>query len=114
LAKDSLAALASFCTHRCRRCLLALLDAQASYLIRLCNDVRASIITGVIGVIGVSGTSLRDGGSTASTFEPLSSAGGFGISRSTLSRLKGNNPAAAQPATMFLLVRALSLAGLYR
>jgi hypothetical protein len=62
---------------------------------------------------GVGDTSLREDVAT-SALALLSSAGGFGMSRSTLWGLKGNNPEAAHPASMFLLVIALSLAGWYR
>jgi hypothetical protein len=86
--------------------------AQASCLIRSCNDVRASTVTGVTGVTGVDGTSFREDIAAMSAPELVCSAGGFGMSRSTLSGLKGNNPAAAHPARMVLAVIALSLAGL--
>ena len=112
MAKDIRAALASFCTCLCRRCLLSSSSAKASYLIRLCNNVRASVVTGVTGVYGTS--SCGQDPTTLSAFGTVSSAGGFNVSLSTLSGLNGNKPVAAHPAVMFLLVNALSLAGLYK
>jgi hypothetical protein len=58
LAKHILAALASFCTHICRGFLhdLSHAAARASSVIRLCSDVKASTVTGVAGVTGVSET----------------------------------------------------------
>jgi hypothetical protein len=106
-----LAALASFCTRLCKRYLLALSDgaAQASCLIKSVSQVKPSA---VIGVTGVSGTSLEVAVAATSALVLSCSAGGFGISQSTLSGLKGNNPAASHPAKMFLLVIAFSLASL--
>jgi hypothetical protein len=80
-----------------------------------CNDVSASAVTGVTGVTGVWSTSLcKHDPAKLSAVATVSSAGSFGISLSTLSRLNGNRPVAAHPALMFLLFNALSLAGLYR
>ena len=110
MAKDIWVALASFCTCLCRRCLLSSsISAQVSCLIRLCNDLTASVVTGVIGVCSTSSC-----GQDLTSFGTVSSAGAFNIFRSTLSGLNGNNPLAAHPAVIFLLVNALSLAGLYR
>jgi hypothetical protein len=44
----------------------------------------------------------------------VGSAAGFKISMNTLSRLKGYKPLAFYSTRIFLLVRALSLAGLYK
>lgn len=76
---------------------------------RLCSDVKAS---GVTGVMGVSGTSFCKGVAAIAAVELLCPVDGFNMLRNTLSGLKGNSPAAAYPARMFLLVIALSLAGL--
>jgi hypothetical protein len=114
LATDILAALTSFCTRLSRRCLLASSGAPASRLIRSCNTVKPSAVTGVTGVAGVSGTSLWEEDPTSLATEMTRSAGGFGVLRSTLSGLKGIKPVAAHPAMMFLLVSAFSLAGAYR
>lgn len=111
MANDILAALASFCTCLCMR---HLFGSLSSCLIILCNDVRASVITGVTGVIGVYGTWSCGPNTTLSAFGTVSLVGGFGVCRSTRSRLNGNKPVAAYPAAIFLLVNALSLAGLYK
>jgi hypothetical protein len=110
LAKDILAALASFCTRLCRRCLLASSDiaAQASCLIRSVSYVKPSA---VIGVTGVSSTLSGEDVAAILSLGLLYSVGGLGILRSTLAGLKGNSPAAAYPARMFRLVIDLSLAG---
>ena len=44
----------------------------------------------------------------------VGSKAGFGISVSILLELKGYKPLAFHPARIFLLIKALSLAGLYR
>jgi hypothetical protein len=51
---------------------------------------------------------------TSTSFRIVSSAGGFGVSLSTMSGMNGNKPVVAHAAVMFLLVNALSGAGLYR
>jgi hypothetical protein len=83
-----------------------------------CNVVSASVVTGVAGVMGVTGvrntSADEQAPATSASLGMTSAAGGFGISLSTLSGLKGNKPVAAHPARMFLFVIALSLAGLYR
>ena len=64
-----------------------------------CNMVNASVVTGVAGVTGVRDTSAS-GQAYATSAIPgmISAAGGFRISLSTLSGLKGNKPVAAYPA----------------
>jgi len=111
LVNDILAALASFCTCLCMR---RLLSSLSSCLIILCNNVRASIITGVTGVIGICGTWSCGPDTTLLAFRTVSLVGGFGVYWSTRSGLNGNKPVAAYPAAIFLLVNALSLAGLYK
>ena len=111
LANDTLAASASFGMCLCMR---SLLDSSSYCLIRLCNDVRASIVTGVTRVIDVCRSWFCGQDTTSSAFGTVSSAGGFGVFRSTLSGSSGNKPVAAHPAMMFLLVIVLSLAALYR
>lgn len=78
-----------------------------------CNDVTASAVTGVTGVMsgwGVVSCVLEvivaAPGTTISTC-------GFGMSLSTLSGLKGYKPVAAHPDLILLWVNALSHAGLY-
>jgi hypothetical protein len=114
LAKEILAALSSFPTRLCRRCLPALsnLAAQISCLIRPCSDIKASTVIGVTGVAGVDRTLFCKDVAATVAVELLCSVGGFGMLRNTLSGFKGNNLAAAYLARMFLLVIALSLAGL--
>lgn len=116
MANNILAARVSFSTCLCMRSLLGPFSAEASCLIRLCNNVRASDVTGVTGVIGVCSnwSCEQDDTTTSLAFGIVSSTGGLGVYQSTLSGLNGNNPVAAHPAVMFLLVNALSLAGLYR
>lgn len=115
MAKDLWAALASFCRCLFRRCLLSSLSVQASYSMRLCNDVRVSVVNGVTDVLDVCNTSSCGKDLTAIlAFVIIYSAGGFGVYRSTFSGLNGNRPFAAHSAVTFLLVNALSLAGLYR
>jgi hypothetical protein len=93
-----------------------------------CSEVKASADTGVIGVTGVTGatgdtsvTDAGDGGGAATNPIPgatdslaasLNSAYGFSRSRRTLCGLNRNKPPLLQPARMFLLVKAASLAGL--
>ena len=93
------------------RSLLGLLNF---YLIRLCNDVRASTVTGVIGVIGGCNTWSDGQDITLLIFRIIFLAKGFGVYRSTLSKLNRNKPVTAHPAIMFFLVDALSLVGLYK
>jgi hypothetical protein len=113
LAKDIWVALASFCTCLCRRCLLISSSIQVSCLIRLCNDVSAFAVAGVVGVLGVcSASSCRQDPTASSAFGRV--IGGFGVSLSTLSRLNGNKLVVAYLVVMFLLVNAFSLAGLYK
>ena len=54
MAKDIWAAFVSFCICLYRCCLLCLLSAEVSWLIRLCNDIRAFGDTGVISVCSTS------------------------------------------------------------
>ena len=77
------------------------------------SDVRASADIGVAGVCGI-WSCVQELTFTLLIFGAFSSARGFGISFSTFSGLKGNNPALAYPARMFLDVNACFLAGLYR
>ena len=108
---DIWAALMSFCMCLCMR---SLLDLLSSCLIILCNDVRAPIVTGVTGVIGICSTCSCGQDTASLAFETVNSIRGFGVCRSTLSELNGNNSVAAHLTMIFLLINALSLAGLYR
>lgn len=123
MTNDILAALASFCICLCMR---RVLGSLSSCLIRLCNDVRASVVKGVTGVTGVTvvmgvGGATNVAGATdgwriwsyGSAFGIVISAGGFGVCRRTLSGLNGNKPVAAHPARTFLVI-AFCLAGAYR
>ena len=71
--------------------------------------MKASAETGVTGVCSTMSCG-QDSTFTLSAFGIiLRSAGGFGISLSTLSGLSGNKPLAAKPALIFFDVNALSL-----
>jgi hypothetical protein len=85
---------ASFCAWIFRGYLHASSDAaaQASSLIRSYSDVKASTVTGVTGVTVVSGT-LFWVDIAATSVLVLCFADGFGISRSTLFGLEGNDSA---------------------
>lgn len=74
----------------------------------------ASVVAGVTGVIGVCRLCSSGQGTTLLGLGTVSCAGGLGVCQSTLSGLNGNNPVAAYPAKIFLLLIALSLAGLYK
>ena len=78
---------------------------------KLCSDIRASADTGVTGVCSTSSCG-QDVTFISSAFGIVSSAGGFGVSLSTLSGLSGSKPHLAHPARMFFFVSALCLAGL--
>jgi hypothetical protein len=80
----------------------------------LCNNATASVVTGVTGVVSISNTSPCGRALTITSCGTLTSGGGLGVSLSTLSGLNGDNPVAAHAAVIFLLVKALVLAGLYR
>jgi hypothetical protein len=79
-------------------------------LIILRSDARDSADTGVAGV-GIN-SYYRD--SALSALQIVSSAGGFGVSASTLLGLNRNKPLPLHAKRIFLFVSAASLAGLYR
>jgi hypothetical protein len=68
------------------------------------SDVRVSADTGVASVCGTS-SCVQEATLTSMVVGAFSSERGFGISLSTLSGLKGNKPALAYPARMFLDVK---------
>ena len=80
----------------------------------LCNNTTASVVIGVIGVTSISNISSYRQDPMITSLRTLTTIGGFSISLSTLSRLNGNNLVTAYVDLMFLLVKALTLTGLYR
>lgn len=85
------------------------------FMMIFCSDASPCIVTGVTKVRGDRELSW-DCGTALTSFVTLmvNSGGGFGIFPSTLSGLEGNRPQAENPALMFLGVKALYLAWLYR
>jgi hypothetical protein len=81
------------------------------------SDTRVSEILGVVGIRGVIGvwsaeSCEHDG--TGSDVAVVSAAGGIGMLLSTFPGLNGTRSHAANLALIFLGVKALILAGLYR
>lgn len=77
------------------------------------SDARASADTGVASVCGT-WSCVQEPKFNSLIFGAVSSVRALGTSLSTFSGLKGNRPALANPACMFLGVSASSLAGLCR
>lgn len=105
----------SKCLSRLR--LLLSSRAWASRLTMMfCSDTNPCVVTGVTGVKGDCTASwpfdVLPG--TPSLTDIVNSSGGFGIPSRTLSGRNGNSPHAENPALMFLGVKALLLARLYR
>jgi hypothetical protein len=87
----------NFFTYLCMRALLAWsFRAQLSCLIRSCNNIRTSIVTGVTCATAVVAVCRTLSCEATISFRTVSS-GGFGVCRSPLSELNENKPVAAHP-----------------
>lgn len=109
-AKNIWAALTSFCTCLCRRCILVSLSVWASCSIRLCSDVRAYADTGVTGVCTwICGQSTN---LDLISFWNDWSSEGLRCSSEYSVLVKRNELLSAYAAVIFLFVNALALAEL--